>query len=779
MTAIKRIVVRGFRGIPEELELDFTKDKKPSSMAVYGTNGTGKSSLTDAWEWLHTGNVQHLAREGAGPDVFPHLNAGDDVSVHVEFADAALGTMTVKYDPADKREPIVEGNMEAFRARVLHPCQVRFEDLTRFVFMTKKQKHDRLADLLGFHRQAAYQSALEKVRRAHKKDLSAAKKALKARQSELAELLDIKSAGRAGAVEKAVNKRLKAAGLEKVETPAELAERLREVQRSEAQERAVSQVELERQKQRLTMELESPTEPVTTLVDALAQMRATESATVDALLTRLYEAGQKAIPHVDPGTCPLCEGDCDKDLAAILGGKLEALQEAQRQRQEVDAKRKTAVRAVQSTKSSAAQLQKHAEGHDDLVAAAAAVSELAAAIHDTIGDGAASGGEVPEKCVALDAAIEALNGARDAAIVALDAEIAGLDEAEEEDDGDQLSNVLDGWRAMEDARVRVERLSDRVDRFGLIVDNYVEQSLADIKTRFDAIAEDVATYFSKLERGTKVLSNPEVIIADRALHLKVELGDNEVSPAYGYLSESQLNSFGLAIFLASARHINRDFKFLILDDVINSFDAHKRPALIDLLHDEFDDFQLLVFTHDEIWRDELARRCKKWTHQAIYRPPGSSPRFRRSAAPFEVIEQAVAEDRPRDAGMRLGPYLEHQLQQICDSWRAAVPYRRRNDHTLAPLLSAARTRVKKKLGDDHPLTVALANFEDVSGFRNWFAHEKNHSGAHYTSVEIGEVVDRWKAVEAACRCADCGRYVVLDSAGKSFACECGNLTLSK
>ena len=136
--------------------------------------------------------------------------------------------------------------------------------------------------------------------------------------------------------------------------------------------------------------------------------------------------------------------------------------------------------------------------------------------------------------------------------------------------------------------------------------------------------------------------NGQTISQEKALHLKVELEDNEVSPAYGYLSESQLNSFGLAIFLASARHINTDFKFLILDDVINSFDAHKRPALIDLLHDEFDDFQLLVFTHDAIWRDELARRCKTWTHHQLYRPAGSSPRLRHGAGPFEAIDRVSA-----------------------------------------------------------------------------------------------------------------------------------------
>lgn len=64
MPKLRKLRVRGFRGILNDAELDF--GKKCQSLIVVGNNGTGKSSLVDAVEWLLRGRVEHLNREGCG-----------------------------------------------------------------------------------------------------------------------------------------------------------------------------------------------------------------------------------------------------------------------------------------------------------------------------------------------------------------------------------------------------------------------------------------------------------------------------------------------------------------------------------------------------------------------------------------------------------------------------------------------------------------------------------------------------------------------------------------
>ena len=53
------------------------------------------------------------------------------------------------------------------------------------------------------------------------------------------------------------------------------------------------------------------------------------------------------------------------------------------------------------------------------------------------------------------------------------------------------------------------------------------------------------------------------------------------------LSESHLNSLAIALFLAMAETFNEQLGFLVLDDVINSFDVEHRGRLAELLADGF------------------------------------------------------------------------------------------------------------------------------------------------------------------------------------------------
>ena len=68
------------------------------------------------------------------------------------------------------------------------------------------------------------------------------------------------------------------------------------------------------------------------------------------------------------------------------------------------------------------------------------------------------------------------------------------------------------------------------------------------------------------------LTNPQLKLLtgkDKAVELEIEFANEKISPALKILSESQINSFGLSIFLASVKHYNRELKFFILDDVFN------------------------------------------------------------------------------------------------------------------------------------------------------------------------------------------------------------------
>ncbi|WP_331288771.1 MULTISPECIES: AAA family ATPase [Methylobacteriaceae] len=82
---IDRLGIEAFRGITGRLELDL---RSPLTL-VYASNGTGKTTLCDAAEWLMTAAVERLSvrdaagldelRSGFAPDAFPKVDADIEV----------------------------------------------------------------------------------------------------------------------------------------------------------------------------------------------------------------------------------------------------------------------------------------------------------------------------------------------------------------------------------------------------------------------------------------------------------------------------------------------------------------------------------------------------------------------------------------------------------------------------------------------------------------------------------------------------------------------------
>src|ERR1700679_716218 len=93
MLKIKSLTIENFRGIKLPLELDFYKGSIANSVLIYGRNGTGKSSIVDAWEWLTTFGIKDLEKEGVSSSDYPHRSsAGDSCFVRVDLIHPSIQT---------------------------------------------------------------------------------------------------------------------------------------------------------------------------------------------------------------------------------------------------------------------------------------------------------------------------------------------------------------------------------------------------------------------------------------------------------------------------------------------------------------------------------------------------------------------------------------------------------------------------------------------------------------------------------------------------------------
>src|SRR6266851_7789548 len=90
MVLLRRIEIAGFRGAIGPLLVDLSSGCR--SIAVFGENATGKSSLTDAVEWFYTERVDHLWRENCKESALRNALIDDKLSstVALEFNKATL-----------------------------------------------------------------------------------------------------------------------------------------------------------------------------------------------------------------------------------------------------------------------------------------------------------------------------------------------------------------------------------------------------------------------------------------------------------------------------------------------------------------------------------------------------------------------------------------------------------------------------------------------------------------------------------------------------------------
>src|SRR5262245_54519517 len=92
MVKLRAIAIAGFRGARYPLAIDLTGSYR--SIAIFGKNASGKSTISDAIEWFFTDRVNHLwkedCKEGALRNV--HLLDTQDSIVHLEFSAPVLSS---------------------------------------------------------------------------------------------------------------------------------------------------------------------------------------------------------------------------------------------------------------------------------------------------------------------------------------------------------------------------------------------------------------------------------------------------------------------------------------------------------------------------------------------------------------------------------------------------------------------------------------------------------------------------------------------------------------
>ncbi|AXL92081.1 chromosome segregation protein SMC [Streptomyces sp. CB09001] len=147
---------------------------------------------------------------------------------------------------------------------------------------------------------------------------------------------------------------------------------------------------------------------------------------------------------------------------------------------------------------------------------------------------------------------------------------------------------------------------------------------------------------------------------------KVELGvsvDDMQAPAYSVMSQGELHSLALSLFLPRATHEASPFGFLVIDDPVQSMDPEKVEGLARVLDAYAKNRQVVVFTHDTRLQQAIVHLGIKATVLRVTRQTDSVVGVEPLTDP---VEQALAEARAvsHDRGIPQD-VAEHVLPAMC------------------------------------------------------------------------------------------------------------------
>jgi energy-coupling factor transporter ATP-binding protein EcfA2 len=569
---LQRLVMHAFRGIPTEMTVDFGEGE---STVVYGDNGTGKSTIADALEWYFTGDIELLSHEGRQHAV-RYIGGDDDGITSVEVLTS--GTLGGKVVFPDERTP------DMFHELRRETFLLRGRTLADFINKTKTEKWKALVEILGLD---AIESLREDLQRA-RNDL---RKTSKTAEEEVRVYRRALAAGADTVTEEAVLANLQQIcgmlsvnpprSLDQVVGPSWIAAAVgasSSVSASSDRESLVADIgTLE------TPEFDQDAFAAWNALVASDRARQLPRASLVREAKRLFET-----QSIEAGRCPLCGQDVDRQaLARRIESALVEMMEAARDLERFRDPVLEQADGLESAHDMRQAIYDRARGMELEIPPAPALPGMK--IRDQV-DALAP--------VDIDAIMRHLSEVRrwDKAAAKLARQISPAEPSTRDSQLVMLAALCQQITAWQQAEKRHARVQRALALSETVFEAYQQKQKEDLGNLLQQISGRVANIYSALHPGEDLDAVSIEPWTAKGVELAINFYGSRQRPPHGVLSESHLNSLAIALFLAMAASFNEKLGFLILDDVINSFDVEHRGRLAELLADGFGDWQLIVLT---------------------------------------------------------------------------------------------------------------------------------------------------------------------------------------
>ena len=799
MTKIKSINISGIRGVKDLLTLDLNK----KSILIYGDNGTGKSSLTDAFEWLFYDRIGHLSNEEIG-------RKGRDALRNIFIPDNEDGYIEIKFDnnKLNSKKSIdnslntsISNTSDDFNDFIADSQSenliLRYRDLVEFIIASKTEKLAKLQNIIGFSKVADIRSLLKKNAGRIARNIRSANYD---NQKNVKYSIILENLGQNAYTDEQLfegaNELIKPLKLNiGIKSHEDIKKVLKKIETKEDTS-LFEQISFFTRTWEALLEvvgnIDNIHESYKSYHTIFKELQKDPEKIKKLQLLVLLEEGQSVLKNdiIQDDYCPLCQQEKSKvQLIQELNKRIEELEQLAEEKKKLDEQAEVLEQLVQSNINTIGNLLKEKlfkkEEYEKLKGQIAGIkkslnvfsNELKKDLSATLTDSV----KIEIDKTELSALVKQ---SQDTAKALTETQSSNI----KFQIYTKLFQVVTAYAEYQRLEKEQGILTRQQTTFEVLYADFIKRQEEALNVFLTMFSQDINDYYTTMNPKEKVEDIKLVPIKKDGdlvgITIECSFFDETKTFPIAYLSESHINCLGLSFFLASVKAFNKENEFFILDDIISSYDRSHRARFAKLLTEKFSDCQIILLTHEQEFFELVSSDVKskgwlienfKWTKNN-----GTGVEKRTVDIKNRILKK-FKEQNTDGLGNDIRVYAEKVMKEIAFNIAAPVEFRYNefNEKRMVPeLLDAVQTRILKK-SNELKEKVKIPRQKNVVMF---LGNTTSHNNKFKESLEDLEVM--WEDIRSIiepfyCDNNDCKKCIAVkyfDNVENKIRCGCGNLT---
>lgn len=323
-----------------------------------------------------------------------------------------------------------------------------------------------------------------------------------------------------------------------------------------------------------------------------------------------------------------------------------------------------------------------------------------------------------------------------------------------------------------------------------IVDKiYQKEKIKYISNTLEKLTDRINEYYAFIHKDDGIKNPRFEVSGATGLKLRMDSFNKESDPRE-YSSEGHLDTLGLCITLAFIKE-NSSVPIIVLDDIIATVDSSHKERIARLLLDEFKDYQLIITTHNKMWFNQIRHlvkaRQKHSKQEGEYKDYqfveikswniDEGPYLSNHKTDVQTIQKHLINKELVAAVHASRRYLENILRNICITNKARILYKE-TPYFLMEYLNAAKKEVEfhtKGTELEYYYDDVFFEIEQTRFLGNSFVHGDEDDDL--TFFEASTFCDAVYDLHEAVTCEECGSYIEFNR--KSGKGRCTNRNCSE